>query len=233
MKNRFFELIGTLNILRFKSNPLRDGFTPYVSANCNRTYNLLFCDQLELIRGEFEALPVGVWEELLAKRVSIARLWEIAESDELPSRVRLLAYHRLRQLRQAVQYQHLFGVVIEIGSGMGLDVLAAYRDGTVERIDSVERVMRVDTAQPQSVASARALLEAGETVIARIGPWLQPRIAPPTAGMVRMSFLVSDGLYFGQGWIDVMRDDELASPIIAAGDALRHAVEYTVGNGVS
>ena len=34
--------------------------------------------------------------------------------------------------------------------------------------------------------------------------------------MIRMTFLVSDGLYFGQGPMHVMEQDELAQPIIVA-----------------
>jgi hypothetical protein len=221
---KFFALVGTLNILKFKRNPLRDGFTPYVDEVCNRNYNLLFCDRVEFFRSELGSVPAGIWDALLDKKVSIGKLWEIAEDPRLPSRARLLAYHRLRHVKQAVRHKHLLGVVVETGSDAGLDVLAAYRDGTVECIDSGERIVRIDS-DPLIAASVRALLEAGESVVVRIGPWLEPRIAPPTAGMVRMSFLVSDGLYFGQGWLDVMRNDELANPIITANDTLRHAVE--------
>jgi hypothetical protein len=39
-----------------------------------------------------------------------------------------------------------------------------------------------------------------------------------------MSFLVSDGLYFGQGPFNVMQRDPLAGPIIAAGLELLQAV---------
>jgi hypothetical protein len=39
-------------------------------------------------------------------------------------------------------------------------------------------------------------------------------------GTIRMSFLVSDGLYFGQGVLAVMEKDSMAQPIINAGVAL-------------
>jgi hypothetical protein len=72
------------------------------------------------------------------------------------------------------------------------------------------------------------LLNAAQAAVDRIGPWEKPRVAPPTPGMIRMSFLVSDGLYFGQGLLDVMQKDELAGPIIAAGTELLKSVAHRI-----
>jgi hypothetical protein len=60
------------------------------------------------------------------------------------------------------------------------------------------------------------LLAAAQDVIEQIGPWEQPRIAPPTAGMIRISFIVSDGLYFGQGPMALMEQDPMVKPVIVS-----------------
>jgi len=221
----FFELIGTLNFFKFKGNPLKDGFTPYVDAACNRRYNMLFCDKLDVFRDEFRAQQMGAWSALLSKRPYPAALRAIADDHEHASRLRLLAYHRLREMRQPIARKQLLGVVVEVGSDAGLDVLAAYRDGRVQRIDNRETMRAFEPVQQSFESFIETLLSAAQVAVDRIGPWLRPRVAPPTAGMIRMSFLVSDGLYFGQGWLDAMREDALANPIILASDALRRVVD--------
>jgi hypothetical protein len=53
-------------------------------------------------------------------------------------------------------------------------------------------------------------------VIAQIGPWDQPRKPPPITGNVRLTFLVTDGLYFGEGPINVLFTDARATDTLAA-----------------
>ncbi len=58
----------------------------------------------------------------------------------------------------------------------------------------------------------------------RTGPWDKARLAPPTAGNVRMSFLVSDGLCFGQGKFEDLERDVLGGAILNAATKLLVAI---------
>ena len=60
----------------------------------------------------------------------------------------------------------------------------------------------------------KRLFAASEHIVSRIGPWDKPRLGPPNPGNVRLSFLVSDGLYFGEGPMAVMQREPLAGPVI-------------------
>jgi hypothetical protein len=60
-------------------------------------------------------------------------------------------------------------------------------------------------------------------VVERSGPWNQARRSPPGAGSFRLNFLVSDGLYFGEGPLEVMLRDPRAVPVLEAGTALLQA----------
>ena len=66
----------------------------------------------------------------------------------------------------------------------------------------------------------RSLLAASEKVVEKIGPWDQARMPPPSEGLMRMTFLVSDGLYFGQGPMEPLQKDPLAAPVIATATEL-------------
>jgi hypothetical protein len=58
------------------------------------------------------------------------------------------------------------------------------------------------------------LFSAAYTLVEQIGPWEGERRPPPTAGNARLTFLVSDGLYFGEGPFDVLARDPMGGPVI-------------------
>jgi hypothetical protein len=66
-------------------------------------------------------------------------------------------------------------------------------------------------------------------VVEKIGPWGKPRLAAPKAGNIRLSFLVSDGLYFGEGPFELMQREPLAAPTIQKAVEL---LQLVVGLGV-
>jgi hypothetical protein len=216
---KLFSLLGAAITFKWPSS-IKKGYRPYADKGCNSAYNLLFCDKIDAFRKSASATPQGPWATLLAKTPISLELTAIAEDPSQESRLRLLAYNRLRELNQPVPSKKLFGVVIEVGMEEGLDVLAAYPDGYVRYINHKESMSVYESVPASWMVTVRRLMTASQAAVEQIGPWTQPRVAPPTVGMIRMSFLVSDGLYFGQGVLAVMENDAMAQPIINAGVAL-------------
>ena len=65
-----------------------------------------------------------------------------------------------------------------------------------------------------------------QPVVDQLGPWEQPRRPPPAQPNVRLNFVVSDGLYFGEGPFDFMQQDSRAGPLIhEASQLLTYIVE--------
>jgi hypothetical protein len=223
---KLFSLLGAA--ITFKRvGSIKKGYLPYADKGCNSAYNLLFCDKLDAFRKTSSAKPQGPWATLLAKAPSVAELAAIADDQLQESRLRLLAYNRLRELEQPVPNKKLFGVVIELGMEQGLDVLAAYPDGYVRYINHKESMSVYEPAPASWMPTVRRLMTASQAAVEQIGPWTLPRVAPPSMGTIRMSFLVSDGLYFGQGVLAVMEKDSMAQPIINAGVALLKLIAAT------
>lgn len=194
-------------------------FQPYGSKRCNSIYNLLFGDNPGFVQD-----PAEPYATLKDKEAGVAALRAIAEDESQESRARMLACYRLRELRQPVRPKVLLGTVIEVGLDEGLDALAAYTDGSVRYINRSGKMAFFEGNGHPVEAQARALLEVSRQVIERLGPWTEARLPPPTAGAVRMTFLVSDGLYFGQGPLAEMLQDPMAIPIFSAGHNLLEAV---------
>lgn len=202
--------------------------TPYRDDATNHLYNLLFCDDLAAFaprRGQ-AAAP---WQQVVYGMPADAeQVRMLAEDPAGEARVRALAYAWLRQHGHEAESRNLLGVIIEVPLGEGLDVLAAYADGSVRYINQTGRVSIIESQIADIQPVVRKLLAASQAVVERIGPWGKPRLAAPQRN-VRMSFIVSDGLYFGEGPMQSLMGDAMAGPVLGNGvELLQRVVDLTV-----
>ncbi len=195
---------------------------PYRDDSCNFIYNLLFCDDLKLFETPDPSPPMTT---LLAERPDAAALREIAnDAATYDSRIRVVAFNRLREMGEPVPSKLLLGVILEVPVNGGLDTLGAFADGDVRYINHTEKMSIFVGGGHPLVPHVQRLMEASRPVVDQIGPWTEARLPPPPADSVRMTFLVSDGLYFGQGPFQALSSDPMGGPVIAAGTALLVAV---------
>jgi hypothetical protein len=68
------------------------------------------------------------------------------------------------------------------------------------------------------------LFSASQPVVNAIGPWKGVRRSPPQRGNIRLTFLASDGLYFGEGPMSVMQREAMAAPVIQKATELLQGV---------
>lgn len=134
--------------------------------------------------------------------------------DPLSTRAKILAG------KQPDSKKEVLAVIIEVGLKDGLDVLAAYQDGSARYINHAEKLLVWDAETPESKQLISELLAAGEQAVAQIGPWDKQRRMYPAKGMVRLTFLVSDGFYFGEAPFHIFEKDPIGGPVIAAGAGL-------------
>jgi hypothetical protein len=189
-------------------------YRPYKNPGINQLYNLLFCDNFSLFaNGDALAGPLV---EVLSDTPDREELERIGNDLDVESRVRALAFRRLQAMKVSVPSGRLLGVIIEWPQESGLDVLAAFHDGRIRYINHAEKLAILDSAPPDLVDQADQLLRASQHIVDRSGPWGRPRLPPPSGDLVRMNFLVSDGLYFGQGSYSALMEDAYAPPVINA-----------------
>ncbi|HLK91402.1 MAG TPA: hypothetical protein VKZ18_16005 [Polyangia bacterium] len=192
---------------------------PYARADVDLVYNLLFCDDPQLFRPS-GTKPTGPLATVLAKSTPTEELERLADSDGVESRVRILAFNRLRASGQTVVPRQLLGVIVEVPMPEGLDVIAAYVDGRMRYINHTGKLAIVETATPEMTNRGERLIKAAEAAVDQIGPWDKPRLPPPKLGKVRLTFLVSDGLYFGEGPMGAIAKDRIGGPVLAAATQL-------------
>ena len=185
-------------------------------APFSEIYELLFCDRPELFKPQAPSTGVA-WQRALYSAPNTVAIQAIAEDPNQESRVRLLAFRWLASHERTVDSKEILGVVIEVGLEQGNDTLAAYADGSVRYINQSGKLAVFEGGPPEVVAAARELVQASRDTVDRIGPWDQPRRAPPARGDIRLTFLVSDGLYFGEGPFSLLANEPLAKPVINTG----------------
>ena len=193
---------------------------PYESEATNTIYNLLYCDDLTPYRAKFTGEPEGPWKVLFAQPPDNDALRTLAETSSAESRVRILAFNALDEKFVATRPKELLGVVIEVGLDDGLDTLAAYSDLSARYINQSGKMIIWETTELAMDEKIRNLIGASQRVVEKIGSWDQARLPPPAKGLMRMTFLVSDGLYFGQGPMGALQSDPLAAPVVAAAHEL-------------
>ena len=222
------KILASLGVSPVASGPAMPDliYRPYAEPRLNFLYNLLFCDDISLFRKQQGADEIGPWATLFGESPNIVELRKIADDQANEGRVRALAYNRLRAISENVPPKILLGVIVEVPLQQGLDVLAAFSEGGVRYLNQSGKVAIFEGQGNPLEDLAKQLIATSQPLVNQIGPWDKQRLPPPKAGNVRMTFLVSDGLYFGEGPFGVLQKDSMASSILAkAGELLQKAVD--------
>lgn len=193
---------------------------PYKNEAANRIYEMLFCDNEDLFKPDKKFLTVYPWSVIFSKEYKPEELRKITVDETTESRIKLLAFKKLLLNGYAEIKKELIGVIIEVGLDNGLDVLAAYRDGTARYINYSEKMIFWDSPSAESNKIIDKLFKESEIILRQIGPWDKARLSFPEKGTVRISFLVSDGLYFGQGSVDNFFSEKMSAPVLKYGSKL-------------
>jgi hypothetical protein len=183
--------------------------SPYQSTGVNTLYNMLFCDNMELYKKDKKSKEVYPWDILISDKIDSPGLQKIIKDNDLESRMKILAYHKLPIEEHENEDKELLGVIVEVGLDEGLDVLASYKDGTARYINYTEKTIIWDAKDAQSNSLTEDLFSHSMN-----------RRPAPAKGNLRISFLVSDGLYFGEGPMNALFGDPKASPALNAALAL-------------
>ena len=134
------------------------------------------------------------------------------------SRVQLLAWKELKRigiLPDESIARKVLGYVIEVGMAKGVDYLAVYADNSARYYNFSGSKIIYETMDNKEINSGiQKIILSGETIVSRIGVWDDARRGPPDDGMARINFLTPKGLFFGEGPLDALGNDELAKDVI-------------------
>ena len=198
-------------------------YSPYANQATDAIYNLLFCDDVSTFQPKEDSQPTSWQTTLFSEPADISGLEALAADTSREGRIRALAYQRLRSAGEKVRGKVLLGVIVEVPLSKGLDTLAAFSEGGVRYINQTGKIGVFENV-PGLQPLVQNLFKASQQVVDQIGPSKQPRLPPPKPDGIRVTFVVSDGLYFGEGAMSRMQHDQLAGPVIDAAVALLQQV---------
>jgi hypothetical protein len=211
--------MGIFNIFKKSARPYKDSST-------NLVYELLFCDNLDLYKSNNHQPNSYPWNILFSDVSDNSDLEKIIADTNIESRIKILTYNKLFANGGKINKKDLLGVIVEIGLDNGLDVLASFSDGTARYINQTGKMIIWETTNDISSTLTKNLFNNSYNVVYKIGPWDKPRRPGPEKGMVRITFLVSDGLYFGEGPINVLFNDPMSGPALSsAAELMKYLVE--------
>jgi len=158
-------------------------------------------------------------------KVDAAReaLTAIATDPGREAQQRLFAWHFLRQSGGQPPIsakREVLGVVIEAAMDKGVDLLAAYADRTARYYNYAGPAviwLRPDSSLDDVIDT---VLQAAQTILPNIGPWVGPRRPPPQDDRMRLNILTPFGLHFGEGRFGALEKDGLAGPLVLAATRL-------------
>lgn len=150
-------------------------------------------------------------------------LQTITEMPGLESRHYLQAWHSLRQVGvnpPADKAKTVYGVVVEVGMKNGADIVAAYMDHTARYLHHTGGGVIWEHPDESLDPKIKDLLDAGQAVANRIGPWDKERPAPPEEHNVRLNMLTPSGLHFGYGGFQTLHNEPMGRAILDPATAL-------------
>ncbi len=188
-------------------------YSPYATEQTNRIYNLMFCDDVTAFLAAPGKTPTS-WQSTLSTPSDIPALQALAADRKQEGRIRYLAYQQLRRGGHPVLAKQLLGIIVEMPQDKGLDTLAAFAEGGVRYINQSGKMCFIEGGPPSP--QLEALFITAQPLVDAIGPWDKARRGPPDRGQVRMTFLVSDGLYFVEGPASQVQKERMPAAVLAA-----------------
>lgn len=210
---------------------IQESSGPYKESSTNLIYHLLFCDNLELYKTNTKEPFEYPFDILFSENSTIENLQKIIDDSISSPRIKALAYNRQLELGHKPDKKEILAVIVEVGLDDGLDVLASFNNGTARYINHTGEILIWETASDTSNTLTSDLFSKSENIINNIGAWDKPRRPFPKKGDVRITFIVSDGLYFGEGPIDVLFNDPIGAPaLLSATNLMIYLTENSIEN---
>ena len=223
--------MGLFNFLKKPPVSPQEPVGPYKDPATNLIYNMLFCDSPELYKANSKPPHDYPFDILFAESSSADDLQKIIDDSSSDPRVKILAYNKQLANGRKPGKKELLAVIVEVGLDNGLDVLASFNNGTARYINQTGKMIVWElTTDTKANELTNALFLNSQNIINQIGPWDKPRRPHPAKGIARISFLVSDGLYFGEGPMNILFNDPMAS---AALNSATQLMQYLTQRSLS
>jgi hypothetical protein len=211
--------MGLFSFFKKTSAPIKavqnSSDNPYKDSATNFIYNLLFCDNLDLYKANSQPPYSYPFDILFSETSSVTDLQKLIDDTTTEPRIKVLAYNKQLASGHKPNKKELLAVIVEVGLDEGLDVLASFKNGTARYINQTGKILVWETTTDAKANQlTNDLFSKSMHIVNQIGPWDKPGKLHPAKGNTRITFLVSDGLYFGEAPTNTLFDDKTANPTL-------------------
>lgn len=164
------------------------------------------------------------------------RLHELLALPTVTTQLCLQAWNALRELDElpsAAAAAEVRGVVVELGTDLGLETLAAFEDQHIQLLLGNGEVRSVRSPDRTGETARIALFFAARAVVAHTHPHRGARELPPQAGHASIRVLTFAGTHVGLGPIATLAQDPIGGPLLAAAKTLREELVAAQESGAS
>jgi hypothetical protein len=185
-------------------------------------YNSLFADNPDNFTNLKDHKAISWIYE--SRTPTIDELESLAADNSVESRLKFLALYAALQQGLKIPQKTYFGTVLEVPMEGGYDVLAFYSDLRARYYNYSGKAIIYEGGSSNvddTIASANLI---AIQVCNVLGPWEKERLSRPKGDVIRISFLVSDGLYFGNSSVKTIGNDQMASAIFGKGAEVMKAL---------
>ncbi|MEM7396190.1 MAG: hypothetical protein AAF492_27970, partial [Verrucomicrobiota bacterium] len=152
---------------------------------------------------------------------------KIANDKSNESRIRLMAFQRLREAEREVPAGQLLGTVVEVRWEEGLDTVAVFTDGRVRYIHHTGSGLEIEGADNPFKRESSEVIAASRPIYESLEISSDKRPLPPRTEHARLTFLASDGVRLQEGRLDELKKDAAAKTLI---ESALDLVEKQVGH---
>ncbi len=196
-------------------NPFKRQEKPSPPALNDDLYNSLFADNPNLFVPLKEHRAISwIYANITP---TINELETISEDQTIESRLKFLALNTALNRGTRIQKKIYFGTIMEVPVNGKYDVLAYYSDRRARYYNHSGKGVVYEGGRDAVDAAIDRAIAASVQICNLIGPWEKPRLPKPAGDLWRFSFLLSDGLYFGQGPMKALESDQMASAMLSSG----------------
>lgn len=215
----FFEKLP----LRRRQRPAHLLHGPYDNEDANRVYNLLFCDAPQIFEIKEGVTPTE-WQRAMYLEPNTKLLEQFALNAKEDARIRFHIFRFLRAMDVYLPYKLLLGVVVENHLKEGLDTIAVYADGRIRRI--APNGMSFLIEEPDGLEDVvNVVCEEAQTLAYLVLPSEKARLKPPAVGRMRISALISQGMYTVEGRVEDMLINNWTAKLIKTSQHLASGLD--------
>ena len=178
-------------------------------------YNCLFADDPKYF-SDMRDIECISW--IFSDRIpEIQKLNDWAKDDTIESRLRFLCLYSALKRNLKIDKKIYFGTILEVPVNNGYDILAFYSDKKARYYNFSGAAVIYENGNLNIDSVIDKVNKISIKVCDEIGPWEGGRLPRPNGSTARFTYLMSDGIYFGNGPISELSKDPMGSAILISG----------------